>query len=663
MSGIFLTFDEMANYFSTYGRDKELKKSFLWIKKAKKSDIDEKVARKKYFRDLLIETICRNVYVVPTISLKFADQIYHYLGGDKSMIKVRRCLGELLRRCHCKVNSLKYNEDGSREKDYHGDIGYVFDTIEIHPSYLKEYNCMLTWTISSLGQTKRIFCQKYISNIEQSVANFLLFKSWLSRLSQICPDEIITYIHNSCQKDADLDFVNNLKACLNEKVFCIIGEGGTGKTVTIEIICGLCQRYNIDYRVVAFTGKAIANLKERVKSLNSDKLSTIHSLYGKYQKYLQNPDKEPPIFSNHQGFLIFEEASMVSTPLAWTLLKCVLDAQDNCQIAFVGDDNQLPPIGWGQLFDNILRSQCFRTYRLTKNYRLQTDSGRILHPNSLCFKQTSTDTTFFFDSIYCRHLTDKLLTECLNLYRDSQNYNHVICITPFNKRKDELNLYFQSQLRQNDEFIEFGLSRKQRWSLYDRVIITRNSNANNVYNGTEGLIIDLHAHVDVKFDSKYNYLYMDISGSCRYSRYTSQMLSCRALSIQLLKDPKTIIHIPLCHQFETSSLDDDEKQFSNINSIITISDLDLAYCLTTHKSQGSEAKIVFFDCQLSYDPTRYIPGGRSNIYTAITRPKEKFIYYGPLHLFHSSLPKKHETHDRLSYFLSSLSSSPSSTPN
>ena len=489
-----------------------------------------------------------------------------------------------------------------------------------------------------------------MANVENNVAQYLCELTWQSKLSQISTDEILDVIQVKLKKEASDDLLSAIRSSLESKVSIITGDGGTGKTVAIETICCLCQKQNLDYKVVAFTGKAVSNIKERVilddVNLNLDNFSTIHSLYGKYKK------ADAPIFREGRGLLIFEEASMISTSLCWQLFSCVVKAGDQCQVIFVGDENQLPPIGWGQLFDNLLSSGRFIISRLIKNYRVYSTSGQILLRNASNFKQNAAVNNFEFHPNFSPHLSDPTLSTLVELYQKSENYGQVMCITPFNKRKDEINQYLQSKLRRADAWVEFGVTGKKKWYVGDKVIVIRNSNANQVYNGTEGIIVSVMSVVELKLDGKYNYRFLNQDGQEQYSQYKNQEVNCRALSITLLKEPDRTISIPLCFRF-THDDDNEDDDLSKIDQLLTVSDLDLAYSITTHKSQGSEAQTVIFDCNVNYDPSRYIPGGRANLYTAITRAKEQFFYNGPIHLLQKTLPKKYETHDRLRELLKS----------
>ena len=144
---------------------------------------------------------------------------------------------------------------------------------------------------------------------------------------------------------------------LANPISIITGGAGTGKTTIIEQIVENLDRQNILYVIVAYTGKAVCRIQESVNS--STEPMTIHRL-------CNNGWEEDEPFKH----VIIDEASMLTIPLMSMIYE---KYNHDFSVTLVGDNNQLPPIEWGYLFQEVLDSKQFPIYRLTKNLRVKND--------------------------------------------------------------------------------------------------------------------------------------------------------------------------------------------------------------------------------------------------------------------------------------------------
>lgn len=322
--------------------------------------------------------------------------------------------------------------------------------------------------------------------------------------------------------------------CLKDKRPCVItGGAGTGKTTVVKAIieCYMNHYSKDDILLVAPTGKASVRLE------NSTRLpaSTIH-------KALRKSVDEEFAFYNRTNKLphklaIIDESSMIDTALMYDLLVAL---GETCKIVFVGDYNQLRPVGYGEPFYDFI--QTLSVYKLTQNHR-QADETDILENanNVLANLPLFSGRSVSIEHIEKSAIASKLSKECnaqiLTQYR-------------------ELNRSINNRLKCGQSDFNLG----------DKVIMTRNTGT--YCNGDIGYI--------VKIDKKGYHVELEDVG---------------------IYNDNTIIIA--------------EKK----------SDMELAYAITVHKMQGSEAdKIVVF--------LRRGMVSKSLLYTAITRARcELEIYY------------------------------------
>ena len=389
----------------------------------------------------------------------------------------------------------------------------------------------------------------------------------------------------------------------------IIGGPGTGKTTIIGEIIHNLELHEIPYLVVSFTGKAVARVKEVVATIPASQASTIHLTLAKGYKQKGRP-----------MYIIVDEASMVTINLLYKLCKMF---QFDFQLIMVGDINQLPPIGWGAVFQQCVFSQKIPVYELKTNHRSMLENNipngiiynavsLIAHLNEV--KQLSSNQValpYSFKEMSNFLLYDGNIDMVYDIVRGLSNQGseakQITIVTPYRRYLQELNCTCQSIFNDGNKYTESG---NITWMIGDRVMMRKNNYDIYVMNGEEGIITDINSqYIKVKFSSGAEH------------------------SFKLL--PEDIIFDPYDNKGDKDD-NDEQNKFNNKGKDLTIEYLCHCFALSIHRSQGSEWDYIIV----------YIPGmNNSNgasfldyrlIYTAFTRAKKMVWIVGDLDTLNSA---------------------------
>jgi len=354
------------------------------------------------------------------------------------------------------------------------------------------------------------------------------------------------------------------------------GGAGSGKTYSVSSITSIAERLELEVVLAAPTGKAAKRMEELV----GHEASTIHRLLG-YNGRTYSCDALNPIEAD---ILVVDEVSMVDVPLAWQLFQAI--DLTRTTVVLVGDHNQLPPVGPGNLLRDLVQSRAIPTTVLTQIIRqagvLKENSTAILagevRPTAeagLGVRRPWYVIDKFSDSLDVRRMLLLLFEEILderlgyNLLRDVQ------VLTPMHKGPlgtVELNLELQRllQLKLNGVAVaEVDPGRRPRLYAGDKVIQTKNDYDLNVMNGSMGYVLMAgnDGSLVIEFDG-------------------------RAVQI-----------------------DADSEGAKNVQ---------LAYVTSIHKVQGSEFPCAVVIAHKSQSFMHH----RNLLYTAVTRAKESVIILG-----------------------------------
>ncbi len=352
------------------------------------------------------------------------------------------------------------------------------------------------------------------------------------------------------------------------KVMVLTGGPGTGKTTTTQGIISAWKTAGLSILLAAPTGRAA----KRMSEATGMEAKTIHRLLGFKPTEGYKFNEENPLDGDA---LIVDECSMIDIILMYSLLKAI---PLTMRLVLVGDIDQLPSVGAGNVLRDIIESEAIPVTRLTRIFR-QAQSSRIVmnahainqgyFPNI----QNGKDTDFFF--IRAEEPQDAV-PQIVNLVKNrlpkayGRPVSDVQVLTPMRRSycgSDNLNIELQKALNPMGVSLSFG------GTLYrsgDRVMQIRNNYDKDVYNGDIGTISDV--------DLEENELLVSFGD-------------------------KVVT-------YEKSELDE----------------LVLAYATTIHKSQGSEYPIVVIPVFYSF----FTLLQRNLIYTAITRAKKICVLIGQM---------------------------------
>lgn len=392
---------------------------------------------------------------------------------------------------------------------------------------------------------------------------------------------------------------NAIQKAIQSKVFLLTGGPGTGKTTVVNgIIKAYANLHQIDLQksdrpiiLAAPTGRAARRMNE----LTGLPSATIHRHLG------LNSDSEYQALDDFLDcdLIIIDEFSMVDTWLANQLFSAIAS---NTQIVIVGDSDQLPSVGPGQVLADLLKINRLPQVSLTKIFRQSEDSTIVTLANQIRQGRLPTDFTakkadrsyFEAQSTHIPQMIQKIVSSALKSGIDTQEiqilapmYRGQAGITHLNKlMQDLLNpLNNQLEFQFNDLHFRKG----------DKVLHLINDAQINVFNGDIGYITDL---IPAKYtESKQDEMILDFDG--------------------------TEINYPR-------------------NEWLKIT---LAYAMSIHKSQGSEFKVVILP--VTRQSGRLLQ--RNLIYTAITRSKSKLVMLGEIAAFDNAI--KNEGTKRKTYLI------------
>lgn len=382
----------------------------------------------------------------------------------------------------------------------------------------------------------------------------------------------------------------SIELALNNRILVITGGPGTGKTTILKGILSLYDELELETLLAAPTGRAA----KRMSELTGREASTIHRLLGAKMA----EDGETVVFSKHEGdplncdALVLDECSMVDITLMSSLLKAL---KPGCRLVLVGDADQLPSVGPGNVFSDIIRSQTVPTVLLTEIFRQKGDSrivrnahmiNRGEHPDF----EANTGDFFRLRRLNGGTAVETIVELCARRLPENMKIPSASIQVLSPTRKGEtgtvnLNKRLQAALNPPSESKKEKLFGKAVFRVGDRVIQTKN-NYDTIWKTKGG-----------------------VSGAGVYNGDIGTIAQI---------DPIT----------ETLTVDFEDKLATY--SFEMLNELEHAWALTVHKSQGSEYRAVVL--ALSGDVQMLLT--RGVLYTAVTRAKELLIMVGDDNIAH-----------------------------
>lgn len=553
---------------------------------------------------ILFHKIMKNPFAVYEIPQKLAKILFNFLVERNILIgknfEDHKKIGKFYRMAHMASSSFLY----TGEPNYKKDVGIKITDREFVEKYKDEYDLEI--------YDDYLIPKEWIE-IEKAVANFI--ETQTTTFYPQSYEEIEAEIKQYCKEqeiESNLDLIQSVGTALISPISLIIGAAGTGKTKSIEVIYYLLKKNSISCHGAAFTGKAVDKLKSRFNEKkdildNTDvmPLSTIHT-------FIYNTDRQMP------KVLIIDEASMLSTRLAFELFNVFIKTGNKVQLIFVGDNNQLPPIDCGRFFLSLQKSIVPKS-ELTINFRTRSEYGVIIENSREYLSSSKTvNVDLSHPNIFRIEKIDnltKMKSHLLRLYfdrgflsTDKLKRNQVIC--PSVKSCLLINSIVQNEMiPKKQKCVRYRYKGESyQWYIGDKVICLKNDHV-RISNGSDGIIKRFELSNIYIFPRKGGYKYMISTYNNEYSNKLEYINPKKGRSIPVL----TVVIETSFGEYDFPIL-----YCEGVERNLRIKDLDLAYAITTHKSQGNE-----YDETL-YFLNSYLPPSKSNIYTAITRSKKKF---------------------------------------
>ena len=385
-----------------------------------------------------------------------------------------------------------------------------------------------------------------------------------------------------------------VRKSLEEKVLIITGGPGTGKTTIINAIIKILKKAGAKILLAAPTGRAAKRLSEATW----ERALTIHRMldYSMKEMGFKKNNKNPL----KCDVLIIDEASMIDTVLMHHLLKAV---PSKATLIFVGDVNQLPSVGPGNVLNDLIVSNAFNVVTLDTIFRQAKKSLIVVNAHRInkgMFPVVANDnkkSNFYFVQ---KEEPEDVLNTIIDLVQKRipksfcvDPVDDIQVLTPMHKGiagAGNLNQELQKILNPNKVVLQRG---NREFKVSDKVMQIKNNYDKHTYNGDIGRILDIN-----------------------------------------LIDQKVLLN------FDGREV---EYDFSSLDEIVH------AYAVSVHKSQGSEYPVVIIPVVIQH----YILLQRNLIYTAVTRGKKLVVLVGTKKALAIAINtvKSSQRHTRLSHRL------------
>lgn len=420
---------------------------------------------------------------------------------------------------------------------------------------------------------------KAFNYIEEQIANSINNRKNIPQTITFTKEDLIIDKNITLSKEQ----IDAVLKCCNSNISILTGGGGTGKTTVSKTICHTLLNKGLSIKLVSPTGAAAT----RMSKVIGVPANTIHSSFKININSKSNTNKLEKF-----DVLLIDEASMLDEKIAYNIFKIL---PLTTKLIFIGDIQQLPPVGHGRIFENLYNSNKIPTAKLTQTFR-QSSESEIL---SLVKKLKKADTNFTYND-YDNNRELNLVNiknntqTIINLKGDEEkiinkkvinNICDIAIAKYFNVKESFQILVYDNSTREliNEKIKlanrELNISKEYQhknksynFALYDKVIYKNNNHKKKIMNGFTGYVVELgENNILVKWENGF-YEYVE------------------------------------------------KNEFK---------DLDYAFAITIHGSQGNEYKEVFLVIIKSILD-------KNILYTAITRAKQKLSIFTNDFLFKKS---------------------------
>ncbi len=355
------------------------------------------------------------------------------------------------------------------------------------------------------------------------------------------------------------------------KVSVLTGGPGTGKTTTLQMVINALDLEDFEYKLASPTGRAAKRLSEATER----EASTIHRLLGFNPQFGGfDHDESNPLETD---IVIIDEASMIDLVLFFQLLKAI---KPGSHLMLVGDIDQLPSVGAGNVLNDVIDSGVGHVTRLSRIFRQDDDSHIVsnahrINQGKMPYTDNESSDFYFFNMSdpeeAAEMVVELVATRLKRKIGDYDEIQDVQVIAPMYRSPvgvNKLNELLQDALNPPGRKAEKKFGYKV-FRVGDKVMQTKNNYEKEVFNGDIGII-------------------------------------------RAIDDDENSIEVIIDGRFIAYDYSDADEQLIH------------AYCISTHRSQGSEYPIVVMPIMTQH----YMMLQRNLIYTAITRAKKMVVLVG-----------------------------------
>lgn len=581
-----LTFEQITVFLRWWKKNIVIRQLHLW------SLYDGEIKKSKFLAHKLIEVIKRNAFLVENLEMDKIVSLEKLFGRNPGEKEIKQ------------AEIFKFISFNCVKKGWAAvPLNYL---LRIYPE-LPLYKKTMTEVFELVFEKDLVYPKE---NYEMEEFLYDKVNNWINNTIE---SNINTSVNFPKKIEGDITLTKEqdqaLDSILKSHISIVTGGAGCGKTTLIKQLVYNLRARGEPFLLTSFTGKAVLRMKETLPEYCQECCFTMSRLIHK-----KNTKQPTPEFAH----LIIDEASMISNSLIYNFLD---NFSHYFKIYFFGDCNQLPPVGSGNFFQEIINCGKINTHYLTINKRIimdRDDSIILENANGLISKNRNKENIFNFtngqgfyaiegDVRYCQKLVKGLSKKGI---KDKD----ITILTPFNKNIPDLIKSHQINFL-GQECFNF---QNTRYFIGDRVMQTKNIYKEDIeiMNGEEGIISILDDEgITVKFTDK------------------------------------KIIKYKWQEKENNNDKEDDEESYE---SSITTDYLKHSFCKTVHKSQGSE-----YDYVIIYLPTSFSQMVNINLlYTAITRARKNVWLIGDLNSINEAtcriLPN---SYDRLSQKITANSQS------
>lgn len=423
-------------------------------------------------------------------------------------------------------------------------------------------------------------------------------------------DDAIAKIEKQEKLQLDVLQKEAVKQAARQGILVITGGPGTGKTTTINAIIKYFELENLELLLAAPTGRAA----KRMTEATGYKAQTIHRMLELTGGVAEDGDYSGIHFERNEmnpleaDVIIIDEMSMVDMMLMHALMKAIMPGT---HLILVGDENQLPSVGAGNVLKDIIKSQCVPVVSLTHIFRQEEGSAIVENAHKinkgLPIQMDNKSRDFFYlprksvldvtnevgtlltkklpKYVGCEPSDIQVLTPMRNGELGVSRLNEILqnILNPKSPRKKEKELNNGTVFREGDKVMQIKNNYKMEWTVYGGKGRFKVEEGVGVFNGDMGIVKEIDS-------------------------YNEEILV----------------------------LFDDDKEVRYPYNLLD--ELELSYAITIHKSQGSEYPAVVLPL---FSGPRILMN-RNLLYTAVTRAKQCVVIVGNGYLVETMIQNNDE---------------------